>query len=113
MSLFVKQLKAPCAPVLGRLGESGLDRVQDCLEPQELGGRGGVEVVRGGILEVTRTLPRRNQSKAIHITHCQSQLLPSADCGNPGKALELSESVISPQKAGAGFSPKACRECVS
>ena len=72
-----------------------------------------VDVVRGGILEVTRTLPRRNQSKAIHSTHFQSQLLPSANCGNPGKALELSESVISPQKAGAWFLAKACRKCVS
>ena len=76
-------------------------------------GRGGVEGVRGGILEVTRTLLRRNQSKAIHSTHFQSQLLPSANCGNPGKALELYESVISPQKAGAWFLAKACRKCVS
>ena len=55
-------------------------------------GRGGVEGVRGGILEVTRTLLRRNQSKAIHSTHFQSQLLRSAKSGNPGKVFSESES---------------------
>ena len=57
-------------------------------------GRGGVEGVRGGILEVTRTLLRRNQSKAIHSTHFQSQLLQSANSGNPGKVLSESESEV-------------------
>ena len=57
-------------------------------------GRGGVEGVRGGILEVTRTLLRRNQSKAIHSTHFQSQLLRSAKSGNPGKVFSESESEV-------------------